>query len=328
MFPDETGPPPRWTAAMRCVECAIMDADAIHELDPNALRMRLLELLAERVDDPSVSAALFTELTELVAGWSDSDAASVLDTVTGLGAERRIYSADPVLRQVARAWCRRVLPRSTLEGAEHLAEAVDAGPTAVVCNHQSYIDSSAIDTILCARALDELADRFVSVAGPKVYDDIFRRVVSASLNTLPVPQSATLGHTARLPGRELARQSLLAVTQAHAAMSDGRVLLIYPEGARSRTGRIQPFLPAVYRYFKLPATRIVPAALTGTARVMGVGQHRVRPKPCALRLGRPIDVEKAGGPRSALAEAEAAVCDLLPQGIRPKARANRQLRDR
>lgn len=296
-----------------------METNTIRELSPDALRADLPLLLADRVDDPGLSAATSAELTELLASWSDSDAASILDAVADLGAEQRVYAAHPVLRQTARGWCCRALVGSTLDGVEHLADAVAAGPTAVVCNHQSYIDSNAIDSILCDHGLEELANRFFSVAGPKVYEGLLRRVVSASLSTLPVPQSATLNHTARLSARELARRSLEAVSQAHAAMGEGCVLLIYPEGARTRTGRMRPFLPAVYRYFKLPATRIVPAALTGTLEVMGVGERGVRPDTCALRFGPPIEVGKAGGPRGALAQAQSAVCHLLPPELRPEA---------
>ena len=293
-----------------------MEVDAFLQLSPEALRERVPALVAEPVKDASVSAVISAELAELLASWSDSEVASVLDAVAGVGVERRLYAADPLLRQAVRIWSGHVLAGSTLKDVEHLSEATAAGPTAVVCNHRSYIDSNAMDTILHGHAPDGLADRFVSAAGPKVYEGLFRRLVSASFNTIPVPQSAALGHTARLPGRDLARQSLEAVAQSHAAMKDGYVLLIYPEGARTRTGRLQPFLPAVHRYFKLPGARIVPAALIGTAEVIGVGEGGVRPKPCALRFGPPIGVEKAGGPRDALAKAQTAVSDLLPPELR------------
>ncbi len=295
-----------------------MDADAFLQLSPEALRERVPAFVAEPVKDASLQAVISAELAELVASWSDSDVALVRDAVGGVGVERRLYTGHPLLRQAVRIWSGHVLAGSTLEGVEHLSAAAAAGPTAVVCNHASYIDSSAIDTILYAHAPDRLADRLVSAAGPKVYEGLFRRLVSASLNTIPVPQSVTLGHTARLPGRDLARQSLEAVAQSHAAMQNGYVLLIYPEGARTRTGRMQPFLPAVHRYFKLPGTRIVPAALIGTAKVIGVGERGVRPGGCALRFGPPIDAEKGGGPREALARAQSAVGELLPPELRPE----------
>lgn len=294
-----------------------MGTDTIGELSPDAFRVGLPQLLAERLDHPAMSSMILGELTARLDSWTDAELTSVVDAVVSVGVEQRVHAANPSLRQIARVWCRRVLEGSTLEGGEHVMDAIAAGPTAVVCNHQSYIDSTAIDSVLCDHSLEELADRLVSAAGPKVYEGLFRRVVSASLNTLPVPQSATLGHTARVPGRELARQSLQAVAQAHAAMKEGRVLLIYPEGARTRARRMQPFLPAVYRYFKLPGARVVPAALVGTAEIMGVGERGIRPARCALRFASPIDVDEAGGPRDALTEAQAAVSALLPPELRP-----------
>ena len=294
-----------------------MDTETFLQLSPEALRERVPVLLTELVSDASLSAVISRELAELIASWSDSDVASIRAAVASVGVERRLYTAHPILRQAVRIWSGHVLAGSTLEGVEHLAEAIAGGPTAIVCNHRSYIDSNAIDTILYRHAPEELANRLVSAAGPKVYEGPFRRLVSASLNTIPVPQSTTLGHTAQLSRRDLARHSLAAVEQSHAAMNDGRVLLIYPEGARTRKVRMQPFLPAVYRYFRSPGTQVVPAALTGTAAVSRVGERVVRPGVCALRFGSPIDVGKAGGPRDALAEAQAAVCDLLPPELRP-----------
>jgi 1-acyl-sn-glycerol-3-phosphate acyltransferase len=80
---------------------------------------------------------------------------------------------------------------------------------------------------------------------------------------------------------------------------------------------VRPFLPAVYRYFKLPGIRVVPAALTGTAKVIGVGEREVRPGACTLRFGPPIDADKAGGPRDARNAAQLAVSQLLPMELRP-----------
>jgi 1-acyl-sn-glycerol-3-phosphate acyltransferase len=181
----------------------------------------------------------------------------------------------------------------------------------VVCNHQSYIDSNAIDLILATHGFSHLGARLVSAAGPKVYEGLFRRVASASLNTIPVPQSASFEHTAKISRRELARQALRALAKAHECMRTGYLLLIYPEGSRSRTGELQPFLRAVYRYFKQPGTIIVPAVLEGTSSVMGVGAHRIRPGPCTLRFGASIDVDDVGGARTALDVAYARVGALL-----------------
>ena len=177
-----------------------MDVEAFLQLSPEALRERLPVLVAEWVDDALLRNTISAELTDLVASWSDSEVASIVDAVAGVGVERRLYTAHPLLRQAVRIWCGHVLAGSTLEGVAHLAEAAAEGPTAVVCNHQSYIDSNAVDTVIFGHAPEELANRFVSAAGPKVYDGLFRRLASASLNTILVPQSSTLGHTAPASG--------------------------------------------------------------------------------------------------------------------------------
>jgi hypothetical protein len=196
------------------VQCAQLTPEVVEDRPPTCL----VSAPSWTRGDPELSAATAADLTELLASWSDSVAGSIRDALADLGAEQRVYAAHPVLRESARRRCRRLLAGSTLDGAEHLADAIAAGPTVVVCNHQSYIDSNAIDAILCDHGLEELADRLVSVAGPKVYEGLLRRLISTSLGTLPVPQSATLDHTARRPARDLARRSLEAVRQAHATM--------------------------------------------------------------------------------------------------------------
>lgn len=275
------------------------EEDFVH-LSADEFRERLPVIGAAQIDDASASKAVRHDLADLLRSWTDAEVESVRGAVLAVGQRGRLNEAHPLVRTAGRIWCKHVLAGSTLEGIAHLKNAVARGPTAVVCNHQSYIDSNAIDLILSLRAASDLADRFVSMAGPKVYEGLFRRMASASLNTIPVPQSKSFGHTAKLSSRELARESLKAVAQSHAAMSEGYVVLIYPEGSRTRSGELQPFLPAVYRYFKRPGTLVVPAALTGTSIVMGVGASLVRPAACDLRFGTPINVEDVGGPRNAL----------------------------
>ncbi len=294
----------------------MMDVDAFLALSPSDFRNCVPTLVSGPIDDAAVAAAIERDLTELIRSFSDSDIASILDAVASIGAERRPYGAHPLIRRAGRIWSRYVLAGSTLEGLEHLLAARAAGPTVVVCNHRAYIDSNAIDTILYREAPSELADRFVSAAGPKVYEGLFRRLASNSLNTIPVPQTASLGHAAKVPAIELARQALIAVAQSHEAMKKGQVLLLFPEGSRTRSGRTQPFLPAVFRYFKLPNTRVVPAALTGTDQVMPVGTRGVHPGPCALRFGSAITVKSKGEARDALEHVERVVSELLPPHLR------------
>jgi 1-acyl-sn-glycerol-3-phosphate acyltransferase len=287
-----------------------MDESSFHALSHRDFRARVPSATAATIDDTSTAMVVERDLRALLESWSDSDVDSVRAAIAAVGMEGTLNGAHPAIREASRLWTRAVLAGSTLEGVHELERAADRSPVAVVCNHRSYIDSNTIDLILSIHSHEALAARFVSAAGPKVYEGLFRRVASASLNTIPVPQSTAFDHAAKLSGRELARRSLAAVSESHRAMSQGYVLLLYPEGSRTRTGKLQPFLPAVYRYFKQPGTVIVPAALEGTSIVMGVGASGIRPAPCTLRFGRAIVVDGPGGARRALDVAFARVAEL------------------
>ncbi len=296
-----------------------MNLDAITSMEPEQLRALLPVFLAGFIDDDEASTANRERISAEIADWSVPDLRRVLDTLASLGDETRLYVADPGFRGISRSWSQDVVLDPTLSGVEHLVAAVEAGPTAVVCNHLSYFDSNAIDAILAWRGHGALADRLVSAAGPKVYQDLFRRVAAAGINTLPVPQSTSFTHTESLSPRELVRRALASVGTAGAAMSEGFVLLVYAEGSRTRTGRLQPFLPAVRRYLTAtPGMRVVPAAITGTLNIMPVGRNSLVPSTAAVRFAEPLLVDCTRDARAVLSSAHSAIAMLLPSEYRPE----------
>lgn len=295
-----------------------MDLDAFAALRPDEFRALLPGFLAAFLADAPTAEAARAAVAAEIATWSESTAPALLAALRSLGDEHRLYEPLPQARAVARAWCSAALPDLSVEGVEHLRQAVTEGPTFLVGNHLAYLDSTAIDAALVRAGAPDLADRILSLAGPKVYDDPFRRFASGCLATIPVPQSTRLDHTASLSPRELARRALAAIQVAHDALADGRVVLVYAEGSRSRTGRLGPFLPGVARYLRVDGARLVPFALDGTDRVMPVGQTRLHRATVRLRLGSPIDLQDTGGPRQALDRAHAIVTELLPLERRPE----------
>ena len=218
-------------------------------------------------------------------------------------------------------WCRDVVDAPELHGVEHLAAAVAAGPTVVLGNHLSYFDTSATDAILTWAGHADLADRLVVMAGPKVYTDTFRRVAVLGLHTLPVPQSTSLAHTEKIPVRELARQAKASLDAAAGATAQGQVLFFYPEGSRTRTGRMNSFLRGVHRYLAVGGDRptlVVPCAITGTHRIMGLDTTKLRPGKVTVTFGPPVAVCPETPPKVALAEAFHGVAALLPEDLRPE----------
>ncbi len=295
-----------------------LDRTVLTSLGPDDLRAVIPRFLAGFVGDPDVAERNRARIAALVGGWSDATCRDVVALLGSIGEEHRVYPAHPACRALSRAWSSDVVTAPILTGIEHLLATRERGPVLLLGNHVSYFDTSATDAILAWAGHEEIADRLVTAAGPKVYQELFRLVAAACLNTLPVPQSTSFSHTEKLTPRELARRALESVGAARAALEDGAILLVYPEGSRSRTGQLGSFLKGVHRWLDcVDGIRVVPIAIAGTQDVRPVGQDHLFPRQVALRFGAPLEVGRDGDPREILARAHAAIASLLPPHMQP-----------
>ncbi len=295
-----------------------MDLSSIVSLPPAQLRAVLPAWVSSFILDGARATDNAARVAGLVETWSDDTCTSVLRSLDGLGASHQIYPAHPALRALTREWCRDVVLDPIVEGAEHLVAATRAGPTMVLGNHLSYFDANATDAALAWTGHADVADRVVAAAGPKVYEDLFRLLAAACINTLPVPQSTTLEYTATLAPRELARKALAGVDAAQQAMAEGYVPLVYPEGTRTRSGRLGLFIRGVHRWLKaVDDLHVVPLAISGTEEIMPIEATRLRPGPVTLRFGRPLVVGRDGSSREVLEAAHHAIAILLPEALQP-----------
>ncbi len=292
-----------------------MSLDLLDRVDAPTLKAMLPTFLGGYLIGPPVDAPGRAAVAAEVASWTADDAAAVLAHLRGLGQEPRPYPADPRCRRVSRAWCQDAVPESDVAGVHHLDEARAAGSVLLVCNHLSFVDTTATDAALARAGRVDVADALVALAGPQVYADLFRRFASACLSTLPVPQSTRFEHTERLGARELAALARSSLDQCARVARSGGLPLLYAEGSRTRTGHLGPFLKAVYRYLAC-ADRVVPMAVVGTERIMPVGATTLTPGAASIRFGPAVRIEDA---RADLARVHAAVAELLPPTHCPEA---------
>jgi len=198
---------------------------------------------------------------------------------------------------------------------------LDGASVVIVANHLSYSDANAIELLLQRAGASAVANRLTAVAGPKVFTSRERRFSSLCFGTIKVPQSADVASgEAVLDARQVARAARRAIDVAHQRLAAGDVLLLFPEGTRSRTAEMQPMLPAVARYLNAPGIRIVPAGLTGSEALFPV-DGGLRAARVTVRFGTAIqsdDLLAAHGRdhRAVMDALGHAVAALLPSSYR------------
>ncbi len=79
------------------------------------------------------------------------------------------------------------------------------------------------------------------------------------------------------------------LAQATQLLRAGHAMIIYPEGTRSRRGRVGSFHLGPARLACAAGVPLVPVGLSGTARLLPAG-GRLRPGPVSVRIGAPIAV--------------------------------------
>lgn len=121
---------------------------------------------------------------------------------------------------------------------------------------------------------------------------------------------------------ERGQSDLSAIKSAIRALERGMAFGIFPEGTRSRTGRLQPFKTGVAAIALRTGSPVVPVAVVGTDQAWPVGKKLFRlRRGIRVIYGQPISVPRAGRIshqelENLTREIEARVRELLPPQYR------------
>lgn len=83
-----------------------------------------------------------------------------------------------------------------------------------------------------------------------------------------------------------------AQREAIELLRKGHALVMFPEGGRTRTGKLMPFKMGAFRLAVAHGVPIVPVSIKGAGKIWPVGQMLPRPGKLTITYHPPIDVER------------------------------------
>lgn len=292
---------------------------------PPAGRLIVEQVLAFLSEELSASREpLRLDLERLLAAAGKDRLDGLVDRLRTTGEEFTYYPRNALARDINAVVANHTLAEgSAITGTEHLA-GIEGRPAVFLPNHLSYSDANLLEVLLSRTGHEAVSARLTVIAGPKVYSDTMRRFSSLCFGTIKTPQpSGRSTDEAVMPVREVARLARDALRAAEERMSRGDIVLVFVEGTRSRTCTMQRALPAIVRYFEEPGVAVVPVGISGSERLVPIGEERAHRTTARARIGRAAlsqDLSAAcGGNRKLMMDAVGiAIARLLPpsyQGV-------------
>lgn len=294
--------------------------EELHALPLPVIRTILPGWVATHVADVSLQPTVEADLLRFIAGLDDAALSALRETFFSAGSTWSFFPANPSARILTRIYMGFLVTSQQVEHEERLQRFLNEGPRRryIIANHLSYTDTQVTDRVLVTAGCRDVADRIVAIAGPKVYTDPWRRLAAISLNTRKTPQSNVVAtEQDALSPRELAAIAFAAIDDCVALADQGYIPLLYPEGARSRSGQLRPFLRASARYVAQPDVQILPMAQTGTEHIFAIGETIMQPGPVRITFGEPFNAADYPGKSGPLQEAFRRLAAVLPPAYQP-----------
>jgi 1-acyl-sn-glycerol-3-phosphate acyltransferase len=120
----------------------------------------------------------------------------------------------------------------------------------------------------------------------------FRWVSKAQVAKIPLLGGALKAMGSYLVQRDQSGRDLNVMREVEDGLKSGNVVLIFPEGTRTRTGELLPFKKGAFRAAQNAGVPLIPVAINGTAAIGTPGKlipnrwgHEV-----SVRIGKPFPV--------------------------------------
>ncbi|MGC2636495.1 MAG: lysophospholipid acyltransferase family protein [Acidobacteriaceae bacterium] len=172
--------------------------------------------------------------------------------------------------RIAQAWARAVIALSGARVTVLNGHYLTGEPAVYACNHLSYMDTPAIFSSLPFQ---------------------FRIVARQDLWKLPfigwwLQRSGQVGVDLSDP-----RASVASLLGAVRTLKSGMPLFIFPEGGRTETGHLEPFMKGPAFMAIKAQLPLVPMALIGTWELLPIHSSQIHPVPVTLAVSEPIQTK-------------------------------------
>src|SRR5439155_18330893 len=147
----------------------------------------------------------------------------------------------------------------------HRERMIQNGPVILAMNHQSYLDPPLAGTT-CDRPIYFLARK-------TLMDIPLLGWLLPKLNVIPVNQEG------------IDRSALKALIRV---LKSGEATLVFPEGARTLDGNLQPAQPGLGLVIAKTLATVVPMRIFGAHQAWARGSKKIRLYPITIVVGHPI----------------------------------------
>ena len=165
----------------------------------------------------------------------------------------------------------RAVWRPTVEGLDHVPR---TGGVLLASNHLSFVDSVVIPAVAPRDVVFLAKAEYFTGTGVR---GALQRAWFEGLGMIPVD-------------RDDSRAAIESLGTALEVLRAGKAFGVYPEGTRSRDGRLYRGRTGVAQLALQSGAPIVPVGLIGTQDIQPVGSSRPRLAKVTVRFGEPLQV--------------------------------------
>lgn len=184
----------------------------------------------------------------------------------------------------------------TVDSADNLT---NGGPYIFAANHASHLDAPLL---LKALPLHVRLRVQVAAAADYFFTNYWKGLLTSMLlNAFPFERKG--------PG------CITSLEQAQQLLGAGHSLLIFPEGTRTKDGRLHPFKCGVGKLALVTSASVVPTSIEGTFAALPKGARWPRRQRVVIRFGIPLHFAPGSNPVHVVTAIEQQVRALAQQTI-------------